>query len=389
MPLFGIFNIAVSFLLIITFPLVCKVTKDHWDDNRYAAISGLAAGFSMLIAGIYMLVRSIPVFYWSITATTQAETEMAFILSTLQPIPFPFSSFVFYFGCFVMTFLMAFWAIELKRKKYLDAKEVELEVDSLDIEVSRKLFHICIIGVIVCYLLVGKLVSEAVFDTVYTLFNQYFSGTQAYYINPVTLSARNMGQGVTIFIFMAIFILIFFTDLIRIYRFRFYPLKELAYVYRNKERSVLGPHVYLLGGALFAVVLFPGPIAISAIAMAGFGDAMATITGVSIGKHKLKPLGKYESNKTWEGCIGGIIGSMAFGTISYIFVGFVWYADVGLSPVNIIVTGLILNAIGTLVFFLADYFTPPLKISDNILNPTLIPFVQFIVAVLLFPYLIV
>ena len=260
MPLFGIFNIAIALFLFMTFPIILKVTRDHWDDNRYAAISGLASGVAIVASGIYLMFRSIPVLYWSLSAVTQSETELAFVLSTLQPIPYPFSSFAFYFGCFVMTFLMAFWMVELKRKKYIDAKEVKLEVDALDIEVSRKLFHICIIGVIVCYLLVGQLVSEAVYDTVYTLFNNYFEGTQAYYINPIVLSVRNMGQGVTIFVFIAILMLIFFTDVIRIYKFRFYPLKELSFVYRNKERSVLGPHVYLLGGALFAVVFFPGPI---------------------------------------------------------------------------------------------------------------------------------
>ncbi|MHA1783839.1 MAG: hypothetical protein ACTSVY_13010 [Candidatus Helarchaeota archaeon] len=389
MPLFGIFNIGTSIFLLAAVILVLKVSKDHWNDNRYSAISGIISAIAIAASAIFLLIRAIPVFYWSINATTQAETEMAFLQSTLQPIPFPFSNFAFYFICFLMSFLMVYWIYELKTEKWKDAKEEKLDVDSLDIEVSRKLFHICIIGIIVCYLFVGQLVSDAVYQTVFDLFNTYFSGSQAYYLSPITLNVRLAGQGVCAFVMIVVFQLIIFTDLIRIYKFRFYPMKELAFVYRNKERSVLGPHVYLLAGTLFAVLLFPGPIAISVVAISGFGDAMATIVGVSVGKRKLKPLGKYESSKTWEGCLGGIVGSFVFGLISYVFVANIWYADIGVNLGWILLSGVVLNGIGTLVFFIGDYFTPPMKISDNIYNPFVIPIVQFLFALLLFPWMII
>ncbi|MDD1777743.1 MAG: phosphatidate cytidylyltransferase, partial [Candidatus Helarchaeota archaeon] len=168
-----------------------------------------------------------------------------------------------------------------------------------------------------------------------------------------------------------IVVILLFTDAVRIKKYRYYPIKMLAKVYRDKERAVLAPHVYLSVGCLFVVFLsdaidnllgvsstISAQIVIMTVMISALADAVATIVGVTKGKHHLKG-GK--SKKTWEGLIAGFISAILLGLLSYLAL----MSQYGGSFIQ----GLFFSLIGATVFTLIDYFSPPIPISDNILNP--------------------
>ena len=413
MAVFGIYNLATGILLLLFCPFVFKLIKDHWQDNQYASQSSLLVLFCCLIVGIYFILQSLPVLLQSLKVLFQNELMVTWYKALTLPLPIPLGSFVFYFGGVIFLFVAIYYFKESRSKKYVGTAEPKgiKKIHSLDIELSRKTFHICVIGVIVCYLIIGDLIGSAIYDSTAEVFDYYFLGFQSFYSSiftiPINLTPPFgfppnpgdliythtygptvwypgielvLGKGMCVFAFVIIGNLLMVTDFIRIYNYRFYPIKEITYVYREKERSVLGPHIYLVYGILFSTVLFSGPIAISTIAMSGFGDACATIVGVSIGTHKLQG-GK--SSKTWEGCIAGFTSSFGLGLLCYVLVGMIWYSTL-LSFTSILLMGIIINFIGALVFLFFDYYSPPIKISDNILNPVVLPIAMGLSSLLIF-----
>ena len=176
---------------------------------------------------------------------------------------------------------------------------------------------------------------------------------------------------------VAIFLLLTLTDFVRVFAPRYYPVKMISRVYRGKERNTIGPHIHLAIGVLFAVLLFSNPIAMAVIAMAALGDASATIVGVTVGKHKINA----QSKKTWEGCIAGVAVSFGTGLLCMIVL-------VNSITLTVIGACLVLCGIGALIFFLIDYYTPRIPLTDNILNPLCIGGAMTGLAFLFFPFLL-
>ena len=204
----------------------------------------------------------------------------------------------------------------------------------------------------------------------YTSFFFYFHSI-LWIQNPFVIP--DAGKMLTIFALLIIFLLVMFSDLIRIHKFRYYPLKMVSNMYREKERYYFGPHVYLISGALFAVIFFPAKIAMVTIVISAIGDAFATIVGVSYGKHKLHG-GK--SRKTWEGIVGGFLASLGIGYLCYIVL-------LPKYPAGGILQGFLVCVVGAIVFFLIDYYSPPIQASDNILNPVLCGLGMFAISIFL------
>ncbi|MFX0139479.1 MAG: hypothetical protein ACFFDN_37910 [Candidatus Hodarchaeota archaeon] len=407
MSIFGIYNLFTGVLLLVFCPFVYKLIKDHWEDNRYASQSSILVLISCIVVGIYFIIVSLPVLLQALNVVFAHELMITWYRAIALPVPIPFSSMVFYFGGIIFLFVALYYYYESWGKKWVDIIEPEdrQKIHPLDKELSRKTFHICVIGVIVCYLVVGDLIGTAVYDSITQVYDYFFLGFQSFYRSifsiPIDITETSeplqylaqygptvwfpgieltLGKGICVFAFVIIGNLLMVTDFIRIYNYRFYPIKEITFVYRERERSVLGPHIYLVFGILFSTVLFSGPIAMSTIAMSGFGDAAATIVGVSVGKRKIQG---GRSSKTWEGCIAGFTSSFALGLVSYVLVGLVWYGQ-KLSFINILIIGTVVNLIGAIAFLIFDYFSPPIKLSDNIVNPMMLPIVMGLTSLLIF-----
>ena len=106
------------------------------------------------------------------------------------------------------------------------------------------------------------------------------------------------------------------------------------------------------------------------IAIAALGDAFATIIGISYGKRKLRG-GK--SRKTLEGCIAGFIAGFGFAFLSYLFL-------LPKYPDGNLIEGLFISLTGALILFLIDFYSPPIKASDNILNPVFCSIAMFAIS---------
>jgi dolichol kinase len=85
------------------------------------------------------------------------------------------------------------------------------------------------------------------------------------------------------------------------------PLALSAYLCKwgrpSKQNIPLKGTIMLLCGATVSLILFPEEIVYASIAIVAFGDSIATIVGVLIGRHKLP----YSDKKTVEGTGAGII----------------------------------------------------------------------------------
>ncbi len=286
---------------------------------------------------------------------------------------------------------------ELTFKKYeseivQESSKHEQTFSKFDLELSRKLFHIIIVALLAAYLFVGRIVIDSIYQFL-ILGTQNLYGFAAKEIYDNIIAAPNTGlldfRAGHLLILMAvtwILLILLLTDIVRIKKYRFYPFKMVAKVYRDKERLVFAPHIYLTSGILFVVMVSSGidfllntPAGISVqivmitVMISALADAVATLVGVTKGKHHLKG-GK--SKKTWEGLIAGVISALLFGIFTFLILMPQYGGDIG--------QGIILSLVATLIFGLIDYFSPPIPLSDNILNPIAIGLTLWGVALLFF-----
>jgi dolichol kinase len=164
-------------------------------------------------------------------------------------------------------------------------------------EVSRKLFHLTIIIVVILY---------------------YFSD------KPTTL------------LWCSIFLLGFvISDIIRVKAYYLFPLRKMAdTVTRPFERRTLGAAVYFTIGALTTVFLFEKIIAIAAVTIAAAGDGMAAVTGIAIGRHKISK----NSKKTVEGAIGAFLTSLGLGIFFFFEIPLVFTIIISLVAASVVVS---------------------------------------------------
>jgi len=164
-------------------------------------------------------------------------------------------------------------------------------------EVSRKLFHLTILVVVILY---------------------YFSN------KPTTL------------LWCAIFLLGFvLSDIIRVKAYYLFPLRKMAdTVTRPAEKRALGAAVYFTIGALTTVFLFEKIIAIAAVTIAAAGDGMAAVTGTAFGRHKISK----ESQKTVEGAICAFITSLGLGIFFFLETPLFWPIIISLVAATVVVS---------------------------------------------------
>lgn len=126
----------------------------------------------------------------------------------------------------------------------------------------------------------------------------------------------------------------------------------------GKQNIPLKGTILLVCGIVLSLVLFPREIVCASIAVVGFGDSVATIAGVTLGRHKLP----YSEQKTIEGTLAGIIAaflaSMIFVTPAQAFVGSA--GGMLLESVVDMQTIKELNSQAVFRFFLNDNFLIPI-----------------------------
>jgi len=374
MVAWGINNIGLGIIFII-FAVQCLILtrqvnekrKKESDEEskthfREGVFNGLLTAALLVAIGLIYVITGLAVLLFN--NTTQGGLGLLY--------PVPTDSFVIYFLAFLIIFIGAFVIYEYLTQKSIRNPPPEQKTHKLDLEVSRKAFHVLIIGILAVYLVVGPLVTTAIYEYLSTPAYDFYDFAS----HSADIAAIDGGQLWAMFGVTAIFELSFLTDLIRIKAPRWYPVRMISNLYREKEKETFGPHVYLVGGILFAIIVFPAPIAMAVIAISGLGDATATIVGVTKGKHKIRPK---VSKKSWEGAIAGMIASFMFGFIAFIALASlpVYIAFPG-NIGKVLLVGLVVNAAAIPVFFAIDYFTPqPLPFSDNLLNPILIGFTMW------------
>lgn len=115
--------------------------------------------------------------------------------------------------------------------------------------------------------------------------------------------------------------------------------------------------ILLLSGVLVTLLFFPRDIVYASVAIVSFGDSVATVVGVLIGKHRLP----YSESKTVEGTLSGLAaafgGALLFVTPFQAFVG----ATGGMFMESVISLQTVKQAslTGVLKFFLNDNFLIP------------------------------
>ncbi len=374
MPVFGLDNMVIGVIFFI-FALQCflitrnvnskrKTATENVVELREGVFNGALTVGLCIFMGLYFLIPGLIVAFIKTSLTEALKL----------PYPIPTGTFAIYFLGFLFIFFSAFAIYELKTKKYLKEPPPEQKIHKLDLEISRKAFHVLIIGVLAVYLIVGQLVVDSLYGLMVTLPYDYWGYGAIGFDSIVALI--DGGKLITMFGVTIVFELVLLSDLIRIKAFRWYPVRQLGNLYREKEKDTLGPQIYLVAGILFAILVFPPPIAMAVIAISGLGDAAATIVGVTKGKHRIRP---GVSKKTWEGCLAGMVASFVFGFIGFIALAFspAYFGFVGDIGRGIII-GLVINGVAVPAFFLIDYFTPkPLPFSDNLLNPIIIGFTMW------------
>ncbi|NVM54402.1 MAG: hypothetical protein HWN66_11925 [Candidatus Helarchaeota archaeon] len=369
----GIFNFTIGIIFIICAVVFIEIARRNFQEKgRESSWTVLLASGTTFVMGIYFIV-------WGVIGLVNQGDLLVF--AEKLPIPYPLG---FYSLCFIpaIYLFIGLFVIREKRKEKSQTAakppEKSQEIHPIDLEVSRKAFHITIIGILTCYLFVGKLAADALYAY---LKNEW----DIWHIqDEIIISAELAGKSFALFMIVAIFFLLILTDFVRIFAPRYYPVKMISNVYRDKERGTLGPHVLLAVGVTFAVLLFAPPIAMGVIAMSALGDASATIVGVTVGKHKIRG-GK--SKKTWEGCIAGVAVSFTTGFLCMILL--VNYKGDPPIPIALAVqASLVLCGVGTLIFFVIDYFTPTIPLTDNILNPVCIGLAMTGLAYFFFPFLL-
>jgi phytol kinase len=70
----------------------------------------------------------------------------------------------------------------------------------------------------------------------------------------------------------------------------------LDFLYREKERSCMGGHVFFVLGSVIAIGVYSKEVAIASILMATLGDMVASLVGITVGKTTIKG-----TNKSLEG----------------------------------------------------------------------------------------
>ena len=378
----GTFQFALSliFLLVGFFFIYFALDAKNNVKKKEAAISTFLLAACMFFIGGYLLLDVVPVIFSPNDLSLLENLIPAYQLT----LPFPVGRIILTLVPITFFVVGAYVFFEQKTKHYESKESEESDkfsktMSKLDLEMSRKLYHVVIIVVIICYLIVGRMVLDVIYQFTFLGLPSLPGMPTGQAIYDSLIAAPNTGvldfRAGHLLLLMAIgfiMLILFFTDIVRIKKYRYYPIKMLAKIYRDRERLVLAPHIFLTTGVFFVVVfssmidrLTGTPIGMSysahivtiTLMVSALADAVATIVGITKGKHHIRG-----GKKTWEGWIGGFVSAIILGILSFVVLMPLYGGDIGV--------GIIMALVAAAAFGLIDYLSPP--ISDNILNPLVI-----------------
>ncbi|MFX0067819.1 MAG: diacylglycerol/polyprenol kinase family protein [Promethearchaeota archaeon] len=205
----------------------------------------------------------------------------------------------------------------------------------------RKSFHVLVLVIPLIYVYLG--------DYIFKLLQM--AGLPGEIIGEIGLDP---GRFFSILIMSCAFVFIAISETVRVFAHEYYPFAEISHrTLKPEERRTIAHHFHFSLGIFLILTLLEGPIALATIMMASFGDAAASIAGLTIGKHRIQ-------DKSVEGFL---VGS----SVSFM---------IGLPFVSVL-----LCMIGSFVELIIDIASLP--ISDNLLNPILIGTTMTMTALLL------
>jgi len=368
-----VYNLTLSLSFFILMVIMFYIAKKGFkEDNRYGGVSTTFCGVCFLIFGYYN--------------------------AMVRFFPYPYNGFmVWWIGIILLANFIFFVIIkkEVKRistenlnnsseigKKSMMSRYVERmtrenpykEKISYKMEVIRKSFHLSGLFLLIAYFGFFSLfpVTRIISDSVIELINDIKPAYELIWGDilryPFTFGDFRAVIYLTMMALIGALMFGLISDLIRILWGPEYSLFNFLTrsMLRNKEKNAVGPQIYIITGFIFSYMLYMAGIlhilaVFSGILIACLSDAAAALVGRRYGKHKVVVFSK--DIKSIEGFLAGMITAYLIG---------------------LILIGPIYAIIGTLIFFITDYF--PRYTADNILNPIFIPIgIQIFIFVLGLP----
>lgn len=310
---------------------------------------------------------------------TSSITINLFIIYIRNPnkvrfIAFPFDILML---LFIIFFIPLFSFLVIKEKRKIENGKITFEefkssskVLPLKYDIYRKLTHLVVLGIIFFYFTLGFLVQN-VFKYISELLPNFI------------VEMFDMGddimvftQNLVVFLVGVSLIGLLTADFIRILKPKYYPLKPVNQILKEKELYMrLGPHISMSIGCFSIILLYGliqpvGPLIIcTSMAMAIFGDTASNLFGRTLGKRKIR-----DTDKTYEGLVAGVVIAFISGfTVLLSLKKFYFPKNFGLFY---------LPLLGSIILGFIDYLD--LEIDDNLSYNFILSTVLFFCSVLLF-----
>jgi len=290
-----------------------------------------------------------------------ALTSYLFIIYNINPLGHDFVAFpfdiliIFFIFIFIpLFFLLVFREkMRIRGKKLINGKIKPYKSElPLKFEIYRKLTHLIVLGIILFYFTLGFLIQDF-FVYFLEVFPQ-FQTKMAYITGDTMIFTQNL----VIFLVGISLIGLLTADFIRILKPKYYPLKPINQLLREKELYMrLGPQISMSVSCFSTIILFGyiqplGPLIIcTSMTMAIFGDIASNLIGKYIGKKKIR-----STNKTYEGLYAGIITAFISGIILLLLLRNFYVQNIFFL--------ILIPFIGALIIGLIDYLD--LEIDDNL-----------------------
>ncbi|MFX1280623.1 MAG: hypothetical protein ACFFA3_14700 [Promethearchaeota archaeon] len=288
-------------------------------------------------------------------------------------IAFPFDILML---LFIILFIPLFSLVVLQEKRRVEKGRIfftefkKQKTLPLKYDIYRKLAHLVVLGIIFFYFTLGFLIKN-VFRYI------------AEFLPNFMIEMFEMGddimtftQNLVVFLVGVSLIGLLIADFTRILKPKYYPLKPVNQLLKEKELFTrLGPHISMSIGCFSIILLFGliqpiGPLIIcTSMTMAVLGDTASNLFGRVVGKRKIR-----DTNKTYEGLFAGIIVAFMSGVIILVIL------EKFYMPKNF---GLFLiPAIGAVIIGFIDYID--LEIDDNLTYNFILSTVLFFSSIFLF-----